>query len=158
MKKRMINYNFAEGEVESVLAAVKAIVEKCKFLQLLSSKDRIRMLKQGPKRTGFVKDSNMVVEGYPEIVSAADVATYHEVVKVYDGLQQLSIAFAGATELFNHTAVAAGSDAMAFCLHLYRLAKVHADKPGMNDLIDRLSEHFKRTPHSKEGGTTAEVR
>jgi hypothetical protein len=146
MTIRTIDATLTQQEVEDIIAALKTIREQLPFLVGLSTQERRQIPKMGRKAQTFaVRALNMAVQHADVMPRHLSVEEARRDIALFEALNPILQAVSHLRELIEDTQMVAGSEAYAAARLAYNSAKVSGKNLGLDDILEDLSQQFRRT-------------
>ena len=148
MPTNHIDIAITQDQLDSVLAAVKALEAAAPFLIDLRSEQRKTMVRYSDKDLGFILKALAIAEQHPEILPPSfnldamrrDVDALNKLTTMLQGLTRI-------TGLFEDSRYAAGSESEGHALTVYQFIKTHHALTGeLEEAVADLGKQFARKP------------
>ena len=145
MSYNNISASISPEKMKAIKEAIKLIDEDLPFLISLTSEEKKRLAKLGPKSVDFVRDCAKVAGNYPQILPTGFDGT--ELAKdslLFEQLSEIKMLLNSLNEKINDTTIGVGNEAMKSSLTVYDYVKTAAkSQPGLKSVAEDLQKRFK---------------
>jgi hypothetical protein len=125
------------------MSAIATISQNLSFLVDLSPEERRTMSKLGDRNRAFTRKALEIATQNPDFLPRSfDVEELRRDFELFEALQPMLLALTRLQELIDDTAVAAGNEAYAAALEVYRYAKANGTVAGLDKLVDEMGQRF----------------
>lgn len=146
MPNQTIDATLTQKEIESIITALKAICEQLSFLIGLSAQERRRIPKMGRKAQTFAARAlDMAAQHNDLMPRHLNIEKARQDLALFEAISPILQAVNHLRELLEDTQMLAGSEAYAAARLAYNSAKVSGKNLGLDDIIEDLSQQFRRT-------------
>jgi hypothetical protein len=146
MSNQMIDATLTQQEIENIVMALITIREQLPFLVGLSTQQRRQISKMGRKAQTFsVRALDMAVQHKDVMPRHLNIEEARRDIALFEALNPILQAVNHLRELLEDTQMLAGSEAYAAARLAYNSAKVSGKNLGLDDIIEDLSQQFRRT-------------
>ncbi|NEQ29338.1 MAG: hypothetical protein F6K28_62535, partial [Microcoleus sp. SIO2G3] len=126
--------------------SLKVIREQLPFLVGLSTQERRQLSKMGRKAQTFaVRSLDMAVQHNDVMPRHLNIEEARRDIALFEALNPILQAVSQLRELIEDTQMLAGSEAYAAARLAYNAAKVSGKNLGLDDILEDLSQQFRRT-------------
>ncbi|HEY9620709.1 MAG TPA: hypothetical protein V6C78_10085 [Crinalium sp.] len=140
-----IDATLTQQEIDEIVAALKTIRDRLPFLIGLSAQERRQIPKMGRKSQTFaVRALDMATQHNDVMPRHLNVEEARRDLALFESLNPILQAVSHLRELLEDTQILAGSEAYAAARLAYNSAKVSGKNLGLDDIIDDLSQQFRR--------------
>ncbi|NJR59879.1 MAG: hypothetical protein HC769_14190 [Cyanobacteria bacterium CRU_2_1] len=154
MPANRISASLSTTEQQDIMNAIATISQKLSFLVDLSPEERRTMTKLGDRNRAFTRKALEIATQNPDFLPRSfEVAELRRDFELFEALQPMLLALTRLQELIDDTAVAAGNEAYAAALEVYRYAKANGTVAGLDNLVDEMGQRF--TQQSGRGRSAA---
>jgi hypothetical protein len=141
-----IDVTLSQQKIDNVLAAFKTIREELDFLIGLSNEERRQIPKMGRKSQTFtVRALDMATQHSDVMPRHLNIEEARRDVALFEALNPILQSVNHLRELIEDTQMLAGSEAYAAARLAYNAAKVSGKNLGLDDILEDLSQQFRRT-------------
>lgn len=146
MTLQTIDATLTQEEIDTILAALKVVRDQLPFLVGLSAQERRQLPKMGRKSQTFaVRALDMAVQHSDVMPRHLKVEEARRDIALFEALNPILQAVSHLRELIEDTQMVAGSEAYAAARLAYNSAKVSGKNLGLDDILEDLSQQFRRT-------------
>jgi hypothetical protein len=140
-----IDATLTQQDIDEVVAELKNIRDRLSFLIGLSVQERRQIPKMGRKSQSFaVRALDMAAQHNDVMPRHLNIEEARRDLALYESLNPILQAVSHLRELLEDTQMLAGSEAYAAARLAYNAAKVSGKNLGLDDIIDDLSQQFRR--------------
>ena len=134
-------------DVADIKKSIKDIASKMPFLITLSGKEKLRIMKLGPKSTDFASDAALVASNFAEILPATfNAEEFQKDSSLFAALTEIAMELDALQEKVNDTLSAVGGEAMHEALMVYAYVQTAVPvKPGLKSVAEKLQARFKKS-------------
>lgn len=141
-----IDATITPEQVEQILAVLKTVQKQLPFLVGLSAQERRQLVKMGRKSQTFAARAlDMAVQHSDIMPRHLNVEEARRDLALFEALNPILQAVSHLRELIEDTQMLAGSEAYATARLAYNSAKVSGKNLGLDDIVEDLSQQFRRT-------------
>lgn len=141
-----IDATLSQQKIDNVLAAFKTVREELDFLIGLSNEERRQIPKMGRKSQTFtVRALDMAVQHNDVMPRHLNIEEARRDIALFEALNPILQSVNHLRELIEDTQMLAGSEAYAAARLAYNAAKVSGKNLGLDDILEDLSQQFRRT-------------
>ncbi|MDX2213142.1 MAG: hypothetical protein SFY66_07620 [Oculatellaceae cyanobacterium bins.114] len=145
-----IDATLTQQEMEDIITALKTIREQLPLVGL-STQERRQITKMGRKAQTFtVRALNMATQHHDIMPRHLNVEEARRDLALFEALNPILQAVNHLRELLEDTQIVAGSEAYAAARLAYNSAKMSGKNLGLDEIIDDLSQQFRRTRKPQE--------
>jgi hypothetical protein len=145
MMNQTIDATVTRQNMEDIVAALKTIREQLPLVGL-SVQERRQITKMGRKAQTFtVRALDMATQHNDIMPRHLNIAEARRDLALFEALNPILQAVNHLRELLEDTQMVAGSEAYAAARLAYNSAKVSGKNLGLDEVIDDLSQQFRRT-------------
>ncbi|HEV8321949.1 MAG TPA: hypothetical protein VG389_10070 [Myxococcota bacterium] len=146
MSQGKVSAVIAPADLQSIQEAIATLREKLPFRVALSTAERKRLTKVGPKSVAFVTNALGLATGHPELVPAAvDVPELEKDVRLFESLGPIASELVALAQAVVDTRTVAGSEAMSVALVLYGVFQAaERTVPEVASFADELGVRFRK--------------
>lgn len=146
MPNPTIDATLTEQDVEKVIATFKTVREELDFLAGLSAPERRQIAKMGRKAQTFTARAlDMAAQHNDLMPRHLDIEKARRDLALFEAISPILQAVNHLRELLEDTQMIAGSEAYAAARLAYNSAKVSGKNLGLDDVMEDLSQQFRRT-------------
>lgn len=146
MPNQAIDATLTQEEIDTIVTALKTIRDQLPFLIGLSMQERRQITKMGRKGQTFaVRALDMAAQHNDVMPRHLNIAEARRDLALFEALNPILQAVNHLRELLEDTQMVAGSEAYAAARLAYKSAKVSGKNLGLDEIIDDLSQQFRRT-------------
>lgn len=150
MAQGKVSLVFTQELIAAVISFLLQIEVLFKDLITLEPKERVGLVRYGPKSEAFVRGVLRLIAQNPNVIppsfdlteAQSDLAARDALVPIQDILRRL-------TTRVDHTVEALGHDLMISSLEAYALLKVSGDKEGLEELRKEVGARFAKRRREK---------
>lgn len=145
MAYQNISAELSASDLEEIKKSLKTITDKLPFLVTLSTDERRKLYKMGPKSLDFVNDCQIVAQNYPTIFPVNfDNTEFGKDAQLAKALSEINLLVDVLASQINDTAMAVGSEALNTSLQVYDYVKTAAKREaGIKTVAEQLKTRFK---------------
>ena len=142
--QKLVNGVLTDADQTAVKASVTTAQSKLPFLITLTTKEKSRLRKMGPKSVEYVNQTLMAATNFPKYMPASfDTQTLGEHTKLIEQLLDIQMVTASFLESLNDTIIAASSDAMVAADEVYGLLKSAAKHDSaVKTVVSEMAKRF----------------
>ena len=150
--QNLVDAVLTDADQTAVKASVTTAQSKLPFLTNLTTKEKSRLRKMGPKSVEYVSQTLKGAENFPDYIPASFSTTnLAKHAKLIDQLMDIQMVSASFLESLNDTIIAASSDAMVAADQVYGLLKTAAKndaavKSAVTEIAKRYTAQSKPRP------------
>ncbi len=155
MTKGLVSATLTPEALREINEAIGTIKRRLPFLLAVGPKQRLDVVKLGPKSVHFVNSVRQMADKSPELVPAAfDLVEFARDVEVVNAIGKFAPQLEQLVEAVKDTRTMAGSEAVITALRLYEVFKAaRRTVPGLDGALAELGARFKGSRRRKAGGT-----
>lgn len=143
MSVNRISSTLSLTDQHEVMDLIVQINQKLAFLIDVGPEERRSMTKLGDRNRAFTRKALEIASQTPDFLPRSfDIAEMRRDLELFEALQPMLLALTRLRELVDDTAVAAGNEAYAAALEVYRYAKANGSVAGLDGLIDDMGQRF----------------
>jgi hypothetical protein len=149
-----IDATLSQQKIDNVLTAFKTVREELDFLIGLSNEERRQIPKMGRKSQTFtVRALDMAMQHNGIMPRHLDIEQARRDIALFEALNPILQSVNHLRELIEDTQMLAGSEAYAAARLAYNAAKVSGKNLGLDDILEDLSQQFRRTKKAQTSAT-----
>lgn len=146
MDIQTIDATITQQQVDNIVATVTSIRDELDFLIGLSPQKRREVAKMGRKAQTFVVRALDMAEQHHQVMPRnLNIEEARRDLALFEALNPILQAVTQLRELIEDTQMVAGSEAYAAARLAYNSAKVSGKNLGIDDVLEDLSQQFRRT-------------
>jgi hypothetical protein len=143
MATNRVSASLSATEQQEIMAAIASLSQNLLFLVDVSPEERRGMVRLGDRNRSFTRKALEIATQNPDFLPRSfDVEEMRRDFELFEALQPMLLALTRLQELIDDTAVAAGSEAYAAALEVYRYAKANGTVAGLDNLVDEMGQRF----------------
>ena len=143
MPANRISASLSTTEQQDIMSAIATISQNLTFLVDLGPEERRAMTKLGDRNRAFTRKALEIATQNPDFLPRSfNVEEMRRDFELFEALQPMLLALTRLQELIDDTAVAAGNEAYAAALEVYRYAKANGTLAGLDNLVDAMGQRF----------------
>jgi hypothetical protein len=142
-----IDVTLTAEQIAAVRTAVATLNDALPFLVSMSTAERNRLMKMGPKSESFVRQTHQLATEHPEILpNGLVLADLDRDLALRDALLPTQQDLMLLLQKVNDTMMLAGADLMQGSLIIYRGLRSFGDAAGYGAIREELGRRFEQTP------------
>jgi hypothetical protein len=147
-----ISERISEHDMQEIRQALALVQSKLPFLVALSTHEKRRMVKLGPKSMDFVQGCQHTINNYHDILPAHfNAEEFNKDVDLYKQLSELQMMVSNLSEKISDTHIAVGNEALSSSLSVYDYVKAAVkSRPGLKSVMESLGQRFRGQGKKKE--------
>jgi len=142
--QNLVDAVLTDADQTASKASVTTAQSKLPFLITLTTKEKTRLRKMGPKSVEYVKQTLMGAQNFPDYMPASfSTENLAKHSKLIDQLMDIQMVTASFLESLNDTIIAAGSDAMVAADQVYGLLKTAANNDSaVKSVVTEIAKRY----------------
>ncbi len=154
MTKGLISATLTPDALREINEAIGTIKRLLPFLLAVGPKQRVGIVKLGPKSVHFVNSVRQMADKTAKLVPEAfDLVEFARDVEIVNAIGEFAPQLEQLVEAVKDTRTVAGSEAMVTALRLYEVFKAaRRTVPGLDGALAELGGRFKGSRRRKGGG------
>ena len=150
MTIQTVDATLTPQEIDTILSTLKTIQDQLPFLKGLSVQERRKLATMGRKSQTFtVRALDMATQHSDIMPRHLNIEEARRDLALFEALNPILQSVNHLRELLEDTQAIAGSEAYAAARLAYNSAKVSGKNQGLDDILDDLSQQFRRTRRTK---------
>jgi len=136
----------AAADVSAIRDSLGAVKAKLPFLVALTARERVQLVKRGPKSVRFTGLVFQLAQDHPELLAAAvDMPEFEKDVRLLEALDQFESELTSLARAVADTRMAAGAEAMSAALVAYGVLRAASRAvPGLTAAATELGLRFRK--------------